>query len=168
MTNKMNNREKREATANRRRIINYIAVALLAALVVTVLFLWLGRSDKNSNDNQVTGGKSTEQVVIPSTSTSTSASSNNNSNTVNRPTTNATVNRPTTPPTVNRPTNTSGTVNRPTTNATVNRPTTNATVNRPNSSATGKTYEGRTDVPHTEKTEILSKEKENQNSSKRR
>ena len=157
MTDKMSNREKREATANRRRIINYIAVALLAALVVTVLFLWLGRSDKNPNDNQVTAGKNTEQVVIPSTSTS--ASSNNNGNTVNRPTTEP--NRPATTPTVNRPTNTSGTVNRPTTEP--NRPATTPTVNRPNSSATGKTYEGRTDVPHTEKTEILSKEKENQN-----
>ena len=42
-----NKRKEKEATENRRRTINYIVVAVLAALIVTVLFLVFGRSDNN-------------------------------------------------------------------------------------------------------------------------
>ena len=82
-------RERRE-TDNKRRIINYIVIALLAALIVTVLFLTFGRSDKDSNNAQVTPSTTTEKV-----------DNSTNYNTVNRPP--ATVTRPATGNTVNRP-----------------------------------------------------------------
>ena len=128
-------RERRE-TENKRRIINYIVVALLAALIVTVLFLTFGRSDKDSNNAQVTPSTTTEKV-----------DNSTNSNTVNRPP--ATVTRPATGNTVNRPP------------ATVTRPATGNTVNRPNSepvtsgSSSKGEYTGRTDVPHTTKMDVL-------------
>ncbi len=138
-------RERRE-TENKRRIINYIVVALLAALIVTVLFLTFGRSDKDSNNAQVTPSTTTEKV-----------DNSTNSNTVNRPP--ATVTRPATGNTVNRPSATGNTVNRPP--ATVTRPATGNTVNRPNSepvtsgSSSKGEYTGRTDVPHTTKMDVL-------------
>ena len=128
-------RERRE-TENKRRIINYIVIALLAALIVTVLFLTFGRSDKDSNNAQVTPSTTTEKV-----------DNSTNSNTVNRPP--ATVTRPATGNTVNRPP------------ATVTRPATGNTVNRPNSepvtsgSSSKGEYTGRTDVPHTTKMDVL-------------
>ena len=128
-------RERRE-TENKRRIINYIVVALLAALIVTVLFLTFGRSDKDSNNAQVTPSTTTEKV-----------DNSTNYNTVNRPP--ATVTRPATGNTVNRPP------------ATVTRPATGNTVNRPNSepvtsgSSSKGEYTGRTDVPHTTKMDVL-------------
>ena len=128
-------RERRE-TENKRRIINYIVIALLAALIVTVLFLTFGRSDKDSNNAQVTPSTTTEKV-----------DNSTNYNTVNRPP--ATVTRPATGNTVNRPP------------ATVTRPATGNTVNRPNSepvtsgSSSKGEYTGRTDVPHTTKMDVL-------------
>ena len=148
-------RERRE-TENKRRIINYIVIALLAALIVTVLFLMFGRSDKDSNNAQVTPSTTTEKV-----------DNSTNSNTVNRPP--ATVTRPATGNTVNRPP------------ATVTRPATGNTVNRPNSepvtsgSSSKGEYTGRTDVPHTTKMDVLNgtykdgdENKTNNNSSKSR
>ncbi len=132
-----NKRRERETAESRRRTINYIVVAVLAALIVTVLFLVFGRSDKNSNNGQSPTGTTTEQVTTPSGTNGTA-------------------------------TNPSGSVNRPP--AKVDRPATGNTIYRPTSSDSKPTYEGRTDVPHTEKGEILkqieaekAKEKENSN-----
>lgn len=167
----MNDRRKnRRDEENRHRTINYIVIALLAALIVTVLFLVFGRSDKDSSNSQTVTGTTTEQVNTPS-GTESSASTNtisndeynkvgrtDNSNTVNRPP--ATVTRPSSGNTINRPssgnTNTN-TVNRPP--ATVTRPSTGNTVNRPSNSSSSSsgngTYSGRTDYPHTTKMDVL-------------
>jgi len=58
----------------------------LAALVVTVLFLAFGRTDKGSNDSKVNAGTGTEQVNTPGTSQP--------SGTVTRPSTGTTYTRP--------------------------------------------------------------------------
>ena len=77
-----NKRRERETAESRRRTINYIVVAVLAALIVTVLFLVFGRSDKNSNNGQSPTGTTTEQVTTPS---GTNGTATNPSGSVNRP-----------------------------------------------------------------------------------
>ena len=89
----MNNRRRdRRDAENRQRTINYIVIAVLSALVVTVLFLLFGRSDKNSNNGQVQPETTTEKV-----------DNSADYNTVTRPPANITVTRPATGNTVNRP-----------------------------------------------------------------
>ena len=85
--------------------------------------------------------------------------------TATAPSTNGTTTTPSTNGTATTP---STTVNRPP--AKVDRPALGNTINRPTSSDSKPTYNGRTDVPHTEKGEILKqieaeKAKEKQNSS---
>lgn len=145
----VNKRKDKEATENRRRTINYVVIAALAALIVTVLFLAFGRSDKNTNNGQVQQPATTTEQVNTASGTSTGSSNNYNVNT-SRPASSTTVNRPTTT-----------TVNRPTT-TTVNRPGSGTS----SSSNNNGTYTGRTDVPHTTKMDVLNGTyKEDDNSS---
>ena len=81
----MSSREKKAATESRRRTINYIVIAALAALVVTVLFLAFGRTDKGSNDSKVNAGTGTEQVNTPGTSQPSGTVTRPASTTVTRP-----------------------------------------------------------------------------------
>ena len=90
----MSSREKKAATESRRRTINYIVIAALAALVVTVLFLAFGRTDKGSNDSKMNAGTGTEQVNTPGTSQPSGTVTRPASTTVTRPSTNTTYTRP--------------------------------------------------------------------------
>jgi len=90
----MSSREKKAATESRRRTINYIVIAALAALVVTVLFLAFGRTDKGSNDSKVNAGTGTEQVNTPGTSQPSGTVTRPASTTVTRPSTGTTYTRP--------------------------------------------------------------------------
>jgi len=90
----MNSREKKAATESRRRTINYIVIAALAALVVTVLFLAFGRTDKGANDSKVNAGTGTEQVNTPGTSQPSGTVTRPASTTVTRPSTGTTYTRP--------------------------------------------------------------------------
>lgn len=124
----MNNRRRdRRDAENRQRTINYIVIAVLSALVVTVLFLLFGRSDKNSNNGQVQPETTTEKV-----------DNSADYNTVTRP-------------------STSNTVTRPSTNNTVTRPSTGNTVNRPSSEpvSSSSSGSGRVDAPHTTKMDVV-------------
>lgn len=94
MADNMSSREKKAATESRRRTINYIVIAALAALVVTVLFLAFGRTDKGSNDSKVNAGTGTEQVNTPGTSQPSGTVTRPASTTVTRPSTNTTYTRP--------------------------------------------------------------------------
>lgn len=90
----MSSREKKAATESRRRTINYIVIAALAALVVTVLFLAFGRTDKGANDSKVNAGTGTEQVNTPGTSQPSGTVTRPASTTVTRPSTGTTYTRP--------------------------------------------------------------------------
>ncbi len=90
----MSSREKKAATESRRRTINYIVIAALAALVVTVLFLAFGRTDKGTNDSKVNAGTGTEQVNTPGTSQPSGTVTRPASTTVTRPSTGTTYTRP--------------------------------------------------------------------------
>ena len=94
MADNMSSREKKAATESRRRTINYIVIAALAALVVTVLFLAFGRTDKGSNDSKVNAGTGTEQVNTPGTSQPSGTVPRPASTTVTRPSTGTTYTRP--------------------------------------------------------------------------
>lgn len=85
MADNMSSREKKAATESRRRTINYIVIAALAALVVTVLFLFFGRTDKGANDSKVNAGTGTEQVNTPGTSQPSGTVTRPASTTVTRP-----------------------------------------------------------------------------------
>ena len=90
----MSSREKKAATESRRRTINYIVISALAALVVTVLFLAFGRTDKGANDSKVNAGTGTEQVNTPGTSQPSGTVTSPASTTVTRPSTGTTYTRP--------------------------------------------------------------------------
>ena len=90
----MSSREKKAATESRRRTINYIVISALAALVVTVLFLAFGRTDKGANDSKVNAGTGTEQVNTPGTSQPSGTVTRPASTTVTRPSTGTTYTRP--------------------------------------------------------------------------
>ena len=94
MADNLSAREKKTAVENRRRTINYIAVAALAALVVTVLFLAFGRTDKGASDSKVNAGTGTEQVNTPGTSQPSGTVTRPASTTVTRPSTGTTYTRP--------------------------------------------------------------------------
>lgn len=66
----------------------------MAALVVTVLFLAFGRTDKGSNDSKVNAGTGTEQVNTPGTSQPSGTVTRPASTTVTRPSTGTTYTRP--------------------------------------------------------------------------
>ena len=165
----VNNRKNKQAIENKHRTINYIVIAALAALIVTVLFLAFGgRSDKNSTNGQVQQpATTTEQVNAPSGSGSSSAgtvtspsSDDDKYNKVTRPTTTTPVNRPTNSTTVNRPGANSNTVSRPANGY--------GSSSSSSSSNNNGTYTGRTDVPHTTKMDVLNgtyKEDDDNNSS---
>ena len=164
----VNSRKSKQAIENKRRTINYIVIAALAALIVTVLFLAFGgRSDKGSDNGQAVSDTKTEQVGAPAESASGTSSNNTvttpsetstNTNTVNRPTITTPVNRPTNSNTVNRPDN-YNTVSRPTNSSSVSRPSANGYGSSSSSSSSSSnnngTYNGRTDVPHTTKMDVL-------------
>ncbi len=135
----MNSREKKAATESRRRTINYIVIAALAALVVTVLFLAFGRTDKGSNDSKVNAGTGTEQVNTPGTSQPSGTVTRPASTTVTRPSTNTTVTRPA-----------STTVTRPSTGTTYTRPGSSDTQTAPSGS-------GRVDYPQKTKWDVINK-----------
>ena len=139
MADNLSAREKKTAVENRRRTINYIAVAALAALVVTVLFLAFGRTDKGASDSKVNAGTGTEQVNTPGTSQP--------SGTVTRPAS-TTVTRPSTSTTVTRPAST--TVTRPSTSTTYTRPSSSDTETAPSGS-------GRVDYPQRTKWNVINK-----------
>ncbi len=153
----MSSREKKAATESKRRTINYIVIAALAALVVTVLFLAFGRTDKGSNDSKVNAGTGTEQVNTPGTSQPSGTVTRPASTTVTRPSTGTTYTRPSTNTTVTRPAST--TVTRPSTGTTVTRPSTGTTYTRPGSSdtQTAPSGSGRVDYPQKTKWDVINK-----------
>ena len=148
MADNMNSREKKAATESRRRTINYIVIAALAALVVTVLFLAFGRTDKGANDSKVNAGTGTEQVNTPGTSQPSGTVTRPASTTVTRPSTGTTYTRPSTNTTVTRPAST--TVTRPSTGTTYTRPGSSDTQTAPSGS-------GRVDYPQKTKWDVINK-----------
>lgn len=148
MADNLSAREKKTAVENRRRTINYIAVAALAALVVTVLFLAFGRTDKGASDSKVNAGTGTEQVNTPGTSQPSGTVTRPASTTVTRPSTSTTYTRPSTSTTVTRPAST--TVTRPSTSTTYTRPSSSDTETAPSGS-------GRVDYPQRTKWDVINK-----------